>query len=165
MADNTRGRGDGRRSLTKSVPDNMNTKRVTCACGRWWIVYPILGLCVSLTLWLATQWPPAREQVTYTLFPGIWIFFTTAFLFREASANLELRGIGMSMLAVAIGVMAFHGVGLSIGLTTAEKTERILGISFYGSAAGLTLMAVYFSIVGVKALRTRPDNWSNQRRT
>jgi hypothetical protein len=93
----------------------------------------------------------------WALVPGICVFFTTAFLFRQASANLELRGIGLSLLAVAIGVMAFQGVGLSIGLTTVEKTERILGFSFYGSAAGLAWMAVYCSIVGMKALRTRSD--------
>lgn len=93
----------------------------------------------------------------YALVPGICVFFTTAFLFSHASANLELRSIGLSLLAIAIGVMAFHGIGLSIGLTTVEKTDRMLGFSFYGSAAGLAWMAVYCSIVGVKALRTRPD--------
>ena len=93
----------------------------------------------------------------WALVPGIFVYFTTAFLFTHATANLELRSIGLSLLAVAIGVMAFHGVGLGIGLANVEKTERLLGFSFYGSTAGLAWMAVYCSIVGVKALRRRLD--------
>ena len=93
----------------------------------------------------------------YTLVPGICVFFTTAFLFRHASTNLELRSIGLSLLAIAIWVMAIHGVALGIGPKAAQKTEKVLAFSFYGSAAGLVWMAVYCSIVAVKALRKSPN--------
>ena len=147
------------RSLAEPMSDNVNTRRLTCPCstGRWWVVYPVFALCFSLCFWLATQWPPAKEHVMYTLVPGICVFFTTAFLFRHASTNLELRSIGLSLLGVAIAVMAIHGAGLSVGLAAVQKTEKIVAFSFYGSAAGLVWMAVYCSIHAVKALRMSPN--------
>lgn len=143
----------------QAMSDNVNTKPLTCACttGRWWVVDPVFALCFALCFWLATQWPLAKEHVMYTLVPGICVFFTTAFLFRHASTNLELRSIGLSLLGVAIGVMAIHGAGLSVGLAAIQKTEKILAFAFYGSAAGLVWMAAYGSILAVKALRMSPN--------
>ncbi len=93
----------------------------------------------------------------YTLVPGICVFFTTAFLFRHPSTNLELRSIGISLLGVAIAVMAIHGAGLSVGLSAVQETEKLVAFSFYGSAAGLVWMAAYWSILAVKALRMSPN--------
>jgi len=136
----------------------MNTNRVkrTLCLGRWPVVFPIVCVLTTLSAWLATQWLPAREQAMYAIVPGICVFFTTGFLLRQATANTELRGVGMMMLGLAIVVMAIGGIGLSSRLTSPENGERILGFAFYESAAGLVLMAGYCLIVGLKSMRIRP---------
>ena len=72
------------------------------------------------------------------------VFFTMAFIFNRPRKHLDVRAIGLTELQLGIFIMAVCGI---VGQLDSDKTQRLLGVSFYSFCFGLLWGSIYLLLI------------------